>query len=133
MKSYIYLFILKFFNIVMYLLCMSYINVDNELYKSCHSLTQLQLKPFNLSMKLPLEMHLYFFVISLGLSRNSSLEISGQYKVNVESPSPKTAHLFRNIHFKFKFPITTLLIITLNFLTAKQQCKLINTMFLSLF
>ena len=57
---------------------------------------------------LPLEMPLYFFVISLGLTQNGSLEMSGQYEINVESPSPKRADLFWNIHVKFKFSVTTI-------------------------
>ena len=52
---------------------------------------------------LPPEMPLYFYVILSGLSGNCSLEISGRYDVNVASPSPKTGHLFLNIHFKFIF------------------------------
>ena len=72
---------------------------------------------------LPLERPFYFFVVSLELSRNGSLKMSGQYEVNVESPSLKTAHLFWNIHFKFTFPVTVL-ITTLKYLMAKCWCNL---------
>ena len=44
-------------------------------------------------------MPLYFYVILIGLSQNGSLEISGKYELNVESTSPKAAHLFLNINF----------------------------------